>query len=217
MKNDQIMINSALIGDGNFGKILKSKLSEISNLLWTSTSADDYQIKQLPEWVFIATPNEMHFEHASFFLSRGINVFLEKPATYSTAAFDDLVKLAKNSNSKLFIDEVFLYRNDIRSLLDEFKPGIPYSFIWHKADKELSLSILYDLAYHDLYTIHKSLHNAHMLKVAEAHLDHFSKKLSFTLTLDGQNYSFEYGSLPNQNIFFNTKINRYSNDALLSM
>ena len=70
------LLSFGLLGAGHFGSILAKSLEKIGDLLWELNSNSDYRLFQLPDWVFIATPNVLHFEQASYFLKKGVNVFI---------------------------------------------------------------------------------------------------------------------------------------------
>tara|TARA_R110002012_G_scaffold273086_3_gene458894 strand:+ start:775 stop:1443 length:669 start_codon:yes stop_codon:yes gene_type:complete len=136
-----------LIGNGYWGKILQSKLKSICDIAFVCTSKDDYISKlESVDWVFIATPNDTHYDIVRQCIIQGKNVFCEKPLTLSYNESKMLFDLADECNVKLYVDDVFNYRNercDIKNLTK------PIEIIWNK----LSNDTLYDLVYHDLYLL----------------------------------------------------------------
>ena len=67
-----------LVGCGYWGKKILSKLESLSTnkILWTYTSKDDWKGGEDVDWVFIATPNDVHYEQVKYFISeRNVNVF----------------------------------------------------------------------------------------------------------------------------------------------
>ena len=138
-----------LIGYGYWGKILLSKLEKLDDVevMWTCTSQDPWWTNVIDlDWVFIATPNGVHFEQVQHFIRQGINVFCEKPLTPTYAQSKELFDLAEKYDVKLYIDDVFNYRNERNDIKNLTKP---IEVIWNK----VSDNTLYDLMYHDLYLL----------------------------------------------------------------
>ena len=78
------MESVGLIGYGYWGKILLTKLKKLSDVKFVCTSKDDYISKlNLVEWVFVATPNNTHYEIVRQCILNKKNVFCEKPLTLS--------------------------------------------------------------------------------------------------------------------------------------
>ena len=84
-----------VLGIGNYGKKILSKLDHLGKVIWAANSSLDFTELEIPDWVFIATPNIFHFEQAEYFLKAGSNVFVEKPATLNPVALKSLIDLAK--------------------------------------------------------------------------------------------------------------------------
>jgi len=144
-----------LLGCGYWGKILLSKLNKISGveINWVCTSKEPWKEKSLNvDWVFIATPNNLHYEQTKYFIQRGVNVFCEKPLTTHYDKSLDLFQLAEKNCVKLYVDDVFNYRKEqkqITNLSGNIK------VIWNKvSDNEL-----FDLMYHDLYLLYPLIKN----------------------------------------------------------
>jgi hypothetical protein len=146
------MIKTGLVGNGYWGKILKTKLVKISNLFFeqNSTTYNPEQFKFV-NWVFIATPPNTHFEIAKIAIKNNANVFLEKPFCSTVLEAYSLFNLAAEYNVKLYIDNVFLFRSELGKL-----PPFNYKkikFIWHKFGPFNDL-LINDLLYHDLYILY---------------------------------------------------------------
>ena len=109
------MKDVGLIGCGYWGQILLSKLKKLSNLKFVCRSKDNY-IHQLNsvKWIFIATPNDTHYEIVKTCLASGKNVFCEKPLTLSYKSAKELFGLAERFNVKLYVDDVFNYRIEMK-------------------------------------------------------------------------------------------------------
>jgi hypothetical protein len=184
-----------LLGYGYWGKILLSKLEKLDDVevMWVCTSQDEWWTNVIDlDWVFIATPNDVHYEQAKHFIEQGVNVFCEKPLTPTYKQSKELFDLSKKHNVKLYVDDVFNYRDEqkqIKTLTGDIK------VIWNKK----SDNTLYDLMYHDLYLTYPLIKK--------------NKKLI-------NNITFEYGASDDKihkinNINFTHTEN--SNDALLDM
>ena len=138
-----------LLGYGYWGKILLSKLEKLDDVevMWTCTSQDQWWTNVIDlDWVFIATPNGVHFEQVRHFIRQGINVFCEKPLTPTYEQSKELFDLAESYDVKLYVDDVFNYRTERKDIKNLIKP---IEVIWNKE----SDNTLYDLMYHDLYLL----------------------------------------------------------------
>lgn len=136
----------ALIGYGYWGKILLSKLKMFDDIeVTTCTSKDDWKIQNV-DWVFVATPNDMHYNQVKYYIEQSVNVFCEKPLTLTYDQSKKLFDLAEKYNVKLYVDDVFNYRIERQYIKDLKKP---INVIWNKK----SDNTLYDLMYHDLYLL----------------------------------------------------------------
>ena len=138
-----------LLGYGYWGKILLSKLEKLDDIevMWTCTSQDEWWTNVIDlDWVFIATPNDIHYEQAKHFIEQGVNVFCEKPLTPTYEQSKELFDLAEKHDVKLYVDDVFNYRTERKNIKNLTKP---IEVVWNK----VSDNTLYDLMYHDLYLL----------------------------------------------------------------
>jgi hypothetical protein len=138
-----------LLGYGYWGKILLSKLEKLDDIevMWTCTSQDEWWTNVIDlDWVFIATPNDIHYEQAKHFIEQGVNVFCEKPLTPTYEQSKELFDLAEKHDVKLYVDDVFNYRTERKDIKNLTKP---IEVVWNK----VSDNTLYDLMYHDLYLL----------------------------------------------------------------
>lgn len=137
-----------LLGCGYWGKILLSKLKMFDDIeiVWVYTSKDTILLDNTIDWVFIATPNDIHYEQAKYFIEQGVNVFCEKPLTPTYEQSKELFDLAEKYDVKLYVDDVFNYRTDRKDIKNLSKP---IEVVWNK----VSDNTLYDLMYHDLYLL----------------------------------------------------------------
>lgn len=147
--DQKIKMRIGLLGYGYWGKILLSKLEQLDDLevVWICTSQNQCWVNNIDlEWVFIATPNNSHYKHVHHFIQLGINVFCEKPLTPTYKQSKELFDLAEKHDVKLYVDDVFNYRNEKKYIKNLTKP---IEVIWNK----ISDDTLYDLMYHDLYLL----------------------------------------------------------------
>ena len=130
-----------LLGYGYWGKILLSKLKMFDDIeIFICTSKDNWKLKNI-DWVFIATPNDIHYEQAKHFIEQGVNVFCEKPLTPTYEQSKELFDLAEK-----YVDDVFNYRTERKDIKNLTRP---IEVVWNK----VSDNTLYDLMYHDLYLL----------------------------------------------------------------
>ena len=101
-------MNVGLIGKGYWGTILLSKLEKICNVKFVCSSKDNYKTKlDLVDWVFVATPNDTHFDIVKYCIESKKNTFCEKPLTPTYKQSKELFSLAKKYNVKLYVSDVF--------------------------------------------------------------------------------------------------------------
>ena len=156
------MKDVGLIGCGYWGNILLSKLKKLSNLKFVCRSKDNY-IHQLNsvKWIFIATPNDTHYEIVKTCLASGKNVFCEKPLTLSYKSAKELFGLAERFNVKLYVDDVFNYRIERKQLYLQLKQLTEVIVQWESP----STDYLYDNLYHDLYLLYPLFSETEKLKI----------------------------------------------------
>ena len=158
------MTKVSIIGMGYWG-------SKIYNAI-----KDDVEIvnPELSDWVVISTPNDLHFEQVEYWLERGKNVFCEKPLCLDYNSAEYLYNTAFDNNVKLYIDDVFIWRNEFYNVSD---------FRW---GKENNLNYLELLAYHHFYiwVRNKKIIVDEIIKTSE---------YSFTIKLkNGMSANFDY-------------------------
>ena len=153
MRND-FLPSFGLVGTGRFGSILGNSLNKLGCLLWKVDSNSDFTLFEMPDWVFIATPNVIHFEQAVYFLSRGANVFIEKPAVLNPDSLLELIEIANQNKCLLYISDVFLFDISLENLSYSANSN---SFFWQKKIDNQKTSIIDRLAYHHLYLIYERI------------------------------------------------------------
>lgn len=149
-----------IIGCGYWGNILQEKLKNLSHIVFFTKHKSEYtsKIKNV-DWVFIATPDQTHYNIVKQCLNKGVNVFCEKPLTLSYQESKELFNLAESKNLKLYSDDVFNYRNESKNLNSLFKSNPTFIDVkWEKPSRtdygKYIFSNFYNLAWHDFYLLY---------------------------------------------------------------
>lgn len=167
-------MNIALIGCGYWGKNLARNLYSLGVLKYLVDIDDDnlttlsnqynvetfYDYTELPldrlDGVVIATPPEQHYFAAKYFLSKGINTFIEKPMTVSVNTASELNEIAVSNNTVLMVGHTFLYSNElkyIKNYVDSGKLGKIFSITSRRLNLGIiqkHCNVVWDLAPHDI-------------------------------------------------------------------
>ena len=192
-------MNVGLIGKGYWGSILKNKLEQVCTLHFICGSKDEYISKlDQVDWVFIATPNDTHYDIVKRCIESGVNVFCEKPLTPSYSQSKYLFKLADEYKVKLYVDDVFNYRDEVGDLHKTLNTKDEIEVKWNSKNKKNN----FDLLYHDLYLLYPILKNNQNINWPNINNVNF-------------NYEIDNNEHIVSNIDFTHKEN--SNDALLEM
>lgn len=131
-------MKTGLVGKGYWGNIILSKLDNCS-LIPPFKEA---------EWVFIATPPKNHYEYVKEYILKGKNIFCEKPLTLDYLSAKELIELSKEKNVKLYINNLFLFRDEFKSI--NYTNFNKIESIWLK-EGPFKDTLFNDLLYHDLY------------------------------------------------------------------
>lgn len=193
------MINTAIIGYGNWGKKIKKILQKNTNLVFIANSKTNFKKKlNNVDWVFIATPDETHFKLVKFLLRKKKNIFCEKPLAIKNLDAKFLFKLAKKYKVKLYVSDI-----------ENFKEKIFYNkenFIIRENNSNFNYkNILNRWFYHDFYQIFVD-QKIRDLKIKNIKLN---KKFSFTLSLNNKVYHFLYNEYSKKKKYFHNNINLY--------
>ena len=95
-------INVGLVGRGKWGKNIKKKLISLTNLRLVCGKNKDLvsEIKKKKiDWIFVATPNDTHYQIVKNCIQNKINVFCEKPLCLSANKAQKLIKLSKKNKA----------------------------------------------------------------------------------------------------------------------
>jgi len=120
----------SIIGLGIWGNKIKNSIEHNVELVKPNKA----------DWIVISTPNDLHYEQVEYWLKQSKNVFCEKPLTLTLNTTKELFNLADKQKVKLYVDDIFLWRNDINQN--------PVEFIWNKNN---NTNFIDRLAYHHFY------------------------------------------------------------------
>ena len=120
----------SILGLGTWGKKIENSIKHDVELVKPNDA----------DWVIISTPNDLHYEQVEYWLKQSKNVFCEKPLTLTLNTTKELFNLADKQKVKLYVDDIFLWRNDINQN--------PVEFIWNKNN---NTNFIDRLAYHHFY------------------------------------------------------------------
>ena len=210
-------LSFGLIGTGHFGLILAKSLEKIGNLTWELNSNSDFTLFKLPDWVFIATPNVMHYEQAKYFLNKGVNVFIEKPAALNTEALKELIVISKNKKCVLYVSDVFLFNKNLNFNVRSENPNF---FYWQKKKDNQTTSLFDRLTYHHLYLIYEKV-NIINPKLVINNIDFINNsEMDLNLNIDNHNYNLSYRASHTdikKHIIFGHIIDSNNKDSVLLM
>jgi hypothetical protein len=210
-------LSFGLIGTGHFGLILGKSLEKLGDLIWELNSNSDFTFFELPDWVFIATPNVLHYEQAQYFLNKGVNVFVEKPSVLNSQALKDLIYLSKKNNCLLYISDVFLFDKRLKNNLISESPNL---FFWQKKIDNQKTSLFDRLTYHHLYLIYEKINQINPKLVINKIDFKNSSEIDLDLNIGNDDYTLSYRlnhtDLKNHIIFGNT-LNDINNDSVFLM
>lgn len=78
------------------------RLADKFNIKKVYTNLDIILEDESIDFIYVASPNSFHYEHALKALKKGKNVICEKPFTSTVEEVEDLIKIAKEKNLMLF-------------------------------------------------------------------------------------------------------------------
>jgi len=166
------MVKVHIIGKGKWGSIIENAISDMVEFV------NPYEA----DWVIISTPNDLHYEQTLFWLSQGKNVFCEKPLTLTSESLCSLYDLAKDNEVKLYVDDVFDWRNDYEL------NGKADVFEWTKPNNNKT-NFLERLAYHHFYIWLKGKEDYEIKSINGGDYGNFQVLLE-----DGTRATFQYST-----------------------
>tara|TARA_A100001201_G_scaffold60100_1_gene57505 strand:- start:1126 stop:2892 length:1767 start_codon:yes stop_codon:yes gene_type:complete len=189
-----------LIGYGYWGKILHSKLLKISSVKFIVTSKYSYSDKlKNVDWVVVATPSQTHYEIVKDCLNQGVNVFCEKSLTLDYQTSKELYDIAEKNGCKLYVDDVFFYRDKLDELKQSVNNNDVVDVVWKKSSRteygKFIMSNLYNLSWHDFYLLYECLGD----KVTDIKKINSKDKLQFQLKINDKQINFLYDRCSEEN------------------
>jgi hypothetical protein len=144
-----------LIGNGYWGNIIKEKLSKITHLIYTADSKSniDLILKKDVDYVFICTPTKTHYDIVKKCIKNKKNIFCEKPFTGDINKAIELYELAEKYGVEIYVDNVFLNRDEFSPHINNHKNSTTFRFDWYKYEEKFKENLLHTLLYHDLYLL----------------------------------------------------------------
>ena len=129
------MVKVHLVGHGKWGAVIDNAINDLRVKHVEPKDAD---------WIIISTPNDLHYEQVSYWLAQKKNVFCEKPLTLNYKAAKELFDFADTMGVKLYVDDVFTWRDDYDIYSDV------NHFVWTKPNQK-DKNYIDRLAYHHFY------------------------------------------------------------------
>ena len=200
--------NIALIGKGNWGKIIKNKLAKITNIKFVA--GKNYKEKNYNDidWVFILTPDYSHKKIIDFLFKKKINIFCEKPLVRSYLRSKEIYNKADSRKQKIYISDILNY------IKKKKKPKKENIIFRQKKGEYNTKEILYRLAYHDFYLNYKYLNfsKTRIVKIFK------NKKLKINIINNKYSFNFIYNLKNSKKIHtYNSKQIVKKEDPLLKM
>jgi len=147
-----------LVGYGYWGKILHKNLKDYNVVVYDITNPDTSSYEDILKCshVFVAVNTANHYSVCKNLLEHKINVFCEKPLTFTLEQSKDLFSIAEKNNCNLFVDWLFTYNeevNEIKNIITSKKLGNLQHISMNRLNKgpvRIDVNSFYDLASHDL-------------------------------------------------------------------
>jgi hypothetical protein len=190
------MINSVLFGNGYWANIVKEKIVGLTNLVAVVDSKTDISIlnKSDIDIAFVCSSTSSHYDIVKRCLDKDIKyIFCTKPFTGEYKKAKELYGIAKQKNIRIFVDNLFLYRNEIINA--KFKNVHNFFFYWEKPFLNDQENICNNLLYHDLYLLLK-WSKSKKWKVSFFNMN--KTNLFLSMTNGKQSCDFEYIILDNK-------------------
>ena len=147
-----------------------------------------------------------------FFLKKRINVFCEKPLTTNVNDAKKLIRLSKKLKTKLYIDDIDIYKKKKIRLNKNFN-----SIIRTKKDTGSAKSLLHRLAYHDFYLLSKFIN---IKNIKEINIKIKAKILKITIVLKDKlifNFLYSVNSKFKKHLINNTDFNKFKKNPIKDM
>ena len=177
------MVKVAIIGKGNFGSKIENAIRDKVEFV----EPDD------ADWIVIATPNDLHYEHVEKWLIKRKNVFCEKPLTLTEKTSKGLFFLADFFGVKLYVDDVLSWHDNLN-----IDTGGVVDFKFHKYGS-FNANVIDNLAYHHFYL----WVNSNDIEIDKIYniKNYNNERIEFSISLkDGTCANFDY-NIKSENYF----------------
>ncbi len=114
---------------------------------------NDYRnIVDFVDSVVISSPTETHYDIAKFFITKGKNVLIEKPITYTIEQADELIRLANDNNVVLAVGHIERFNPAVIYIKKLIKNPlfIEIQRLGRFSMRSLDIDVILDLMIHDL-------------------------------------------------------------------
>jgi hypothetical protein len=149
-------MKTLLIGNGYWGKIIKPKLSELTDLIYVAdskTNLDDFFSNHDIDFVFVCVNTDNHYQVVKKCIEYKKNLMCEKPFTGDYEKALELYSLADEIGSNIYVNNIFLLTEVFNNI--EIKDFKEIRFIWNKYDINFRENLYDSLLYHDIYMLMK--------------------------------------------------------------
>jgi len=148
-----------IVGYGYWGKIIHSNLNEDVVIYDPIEGIGSQEEINSCNKVFVITPTVTHFQIVKDLLSRGIDVFCEKPLAIHKKECSVLYQIAKQNKASLFVDWIFTFNDAVNFIKNLYNNEI-YGGLRNLSMNRLNsgperkdVSAKWDLASHDVSII----------------------------------------------------------------
>jgi hypothetical protein len=132
-------------------------------------------------------------------LNNGSNVFCEKSLTLDYETSKELYDIAEKNNCKLYVDDVFIYRDKLEEIKKSIESSNDINVVWKKIGRsdygKFIMSNLYNLSWHDFYLLYECLGG----NVTEIKNINSNDKLEFGFKIDQKQINFLYDRCSSEN------------------
>ena len=122
-------------------------------------SLDDMINTESLDACLVCTPTKTHYPVATKLMEKGINVFVEKPLSYSSKECEEMIQIAKKNKVKLtcgYIERFNPAVQEVKKILSENMYGELLMIEFHRENRMplhiKDVGIIYDTAVHDIDT-----------------------------------------------------------------
>ncbi|MCX7965479.1 MAG: Gfo/Idh/MocA family oxidoreductase [Syntrophorhabdaceae bacterium] len=202
-----MQVNICLIGLGYMGRIHLEKLLNMEdvkvsavvdidkkkgheilnscNIPFICDYRDTFKICNDIQGVIISTPSDTHYEIATFFIERGVHVFIEKPMTNNIKDAISVAKLAEKKGTTLQVGHLERFNPAFKNaiayinepLIIEARREGPYT------GRSTDIDVVFDLMIHDIDLMLSIIKEDHECRVTSFGLKVLNKSLDIATAI----------------------------------